>query len=227
LHAARREKQLGQHRDLRHGPEIAVSLVDPSLDRLPGYIAALEAGWSPNTTRDVSGEQLAAIRQDAGEFLRDLVEHDNRIVTLADGSSVPRLPGRVFWIWDGAFCGVINLRFVPGTLDLPAHVSGHLGYAVVPWKRRRGYATQALALLLPVARDLGLPRVLVTCDPSNTASCWIIRTNGGIAAGSTPLPDQPGECKLLFWIDTSGSTPQRKRVSGPYQEPCYPARSMA
>lgn len=114
MHAARREKQLGQHRVLRHGPEIAVSLVDPSLDRLPGYIAALEAGWSPNTTRDVSGEQLAAIRQDAGEFLRDLVEHENRIVTLADGSRVPGLPGRVFWIWDGAFCGAINLRFVPG-----------------------------------------------------------------------------------------------------------------
>jgi len=203
LHAARREKQLGQHRVLRHGPEIAVSLVDPSLDRLPGYIAALEAGWSPNTTRDVSGEQLAAIRQDAGKFLCDLVEHENRIVTLVDGSRVPGLPGRVFWIWDGAFCGAINLRFVPGTLDLPPHVSGHLGYAVVPWKRRLGYATQALALLLPVARDLGLPRVLVTCDASNTASCRIIKTNGGIAAGSTPPPDQAGECKLLFWIDTA------------------------
>jgi len=38
----------------------AVELVEPSLDRLPGYMAALEAGWSPNTTRDVSGEQLAS-----------------------------------------------------------------------------------------------------------------------------------------------------------------------
>jgi hypothetical protein len=25
---------------------------------------------------------------------------------------VPRLPGRVFWIWDGDFSGAINLRFV-------------------------------------------------------------------------------------------------------------------
>ena len=39
-----------------------VELVEPSLGRLPGYIAALEAGWSPDTTRDVSGEQLEAIR---------------------------------------------------------------------------------------------------------------------------------------------------------------------
>ena len=50
----------------------AVELVEPSLDRLPGYVAALEAGWSPNTTRDVSGQQLAAIREDAGAFVRDL-----------------------------------------------------------------------------------------------------------------------------------------------------------
>jgi len=182
---------------------VTISLVEPSLDRLPGYVAALEAGWSPNTTRDVSGEQLAAIRGDPEDFLRGLVEHEGRTVTLADGSKVPRLPGRVSWIWDGAFCGSINLRFVPGTLDLPPHVSGHLGYAVVPWKRGRGYATQALALLLPVARELGLPRVLVTCDEGNAASRRVIEANGGFPAGREPHPDQDGESKLLFWISTA------------------------
>jgi hypothetical protein len=90
------EVQLGQHPDLRHGPGVAISLVEPSLDRLAGYIVALEAGWSPNTIRDVSGEQLAAIRQDAEEFLCGLVEHEGRTTTLGDGRKVPRLPGRAF-----------------------------------------------------------------------------------------------------------------------------------
>ncbi len=121
-----------QHRNVRHGSAAAISLVKPSLDRLPGYVAALEAGWSPNTTRDVSGEQLAAIQKDADEFLCGLTEHEGRTVMLGDGSEVPRLPGSVFWIWDGEFCGAINFRFVPGTLDLLPHVSGHVGYAVVP-----------------------------------------------------------------------------------------------
>ncbi len=194
---------MGQKRDARHGRTVAISLVEPSLSLLPGYMAALDAGWSPDTTRDVSGEQLEAIRKDAGEFIRGLMEYECRTVTLADGSRVPRLPGRVFWIWDGEFCGSINLRFVPGTLDLPPHVSGHLGYAIVPWKRERGYATQALALLLPVAQDLGLPRVLVTCDACNVASRRIIEANGGIAASSDAHPDQTSGHKLVFWIDTA------------------------
>lgn len=194
---------MAQHRNARHSLAIAISLVRPSLDRLPGYKAALEAGWSPSTTRDVSGEQIAAIRNDAEKFLRDLTEHEGRTVTLGDGSEVPRLPGSVFWIWDGEFCGAINFRFVPGTLDLPPYVSGHIGYAVVPWKRERGYATQALALLLPIAREAGLPRMLITCDASNAASRRVIETNGGVAAGSEPHPGQTDEYKLQFWIDAT------------------------
>ena len=178
-------------------------MIEPSLDQLSGYTAALKAGWSPNTARNVSRQQLAAIWQDAGEFLRGLVEHEGRTMMLDDGSEVPRLPRRVFWIWDGEFCGTINLRFIPGTLDLPPYISGHLGYAVVPWKQKRGYATQALALLLPVAQGLGLPRVLAVCDASNTASRRVIEINGGVAAGHAPHPDWPDKYRLLFWISTA------------------------
>ena len=64
---------------------------------------------SPNTTRDVSSEQLTAIRNDAEAFLRDLVRQEGGKVSLGDDTEVPRLPGRVFWNWDGGFCGSINL----------------------------------------------------------------------------------------------------------------------
>lgn len=180
-------------------------LVAPDLDRLDGYAAALRAGWSPNTTRDVTGEELAALRDDATGHLRVLRGEMPGMIHLPDGREVARLPGLVRWIWDDAFCGAINLRHQPGTEELPAHVSGHVGYSVVPWKQRLGHATRALALLLPIARVLGLPRLLITCDEDNRASRRVIEANDGVPDGTEPHADRPGIRKLRFWVATDRS----------------------
>lgn len=181
--------------------DAAVELRIPDRRLLPEYVAALETGWSPNTTEDVSAAQLAAIRADADAFLAGFVEREGRVVTLPDGRVVPRLPGPLFWIFDGAFCGQINLRYQPGTLELPPHVSGHVGYAVVPWKRRQGIATAALRLMLPVARTRGLERVLITCDEDNAISRRIIERAGGEEAGLAPY-EVDGVLKRQYWVAT-------------------------
>lgn len=180
-----------------------LTLVTPGCDYLPGYIAALETGWSPNTGRDVSGEHLAAIAADAGAFLADLNRTEGGGIIKLPDREVERLPGHILWMWDGAFCGSINFRYVPGTEDLPSHVSGHIGYAVVPWKRGRGYATAALRQILPVAAAAGFPRVLITCDDDNTASRRVIEANGGCFTGKHPHAEREGRTKLLFWVPTS------------------------
>ena len=165
----------------------ALTLVLPGRDYLADYVGALEKGWSPDTTQDLHEEHLTSIRRDADAFLVDLLRQDGDI-RHADGSVTPRLPNRQFWLWDGEFCGMIGLRYVPGRSALPPQVPGHIGYSVVPWKQRRGYAAAALAQMLDVARDLGLRRVFLACNRDNVASRKVIVKNGGVPAGPRSFP---------------------------------------
>lgn len=160
-----------------------MDLVWPGAEHLPSYVHALRQGWSPDNLRPAAaGEELAQIERDPEGFLALQVDREARgaPVTLPGGATVPRLPGYRRWMWDGEFCGTIGFRWQPGTAALPPHCLGHVGYAVVPWKRGRGYATRALALLLPLAAEEGLPYVELTTDEGNVASRRVIEANGGV-----------------------------------------------
>jgi predicted acetyltransferase len=183
------------------------TLETPSLARLPAYAEALEQGWSPNNIRDVSGEQLAAIRADGPSFIASLLEPSGTI-TLPDGTEVPKLPSRTGWMWDGEFCGSIGLRWQPGTDALPPHVLGHIGFAVVPWKRGHGYAARALALMLPHARAADLNHVEITTEPDNFASRRTIEKNGGRLVGEFVNPMYGPEPKLRYVIDLADTSSQ-------------------
>jgi predicted acetyltransferase len=158
-------------------------LVKPQRRHLPGFVAALERGWSPDNLRGEAAarEALADIAADPARFLAASDDPHGAAgdITLPDGAIVKRLPGLHRWLWDGEFCGVIGLRWANGTADLPPYVLGHVGYAVVPWKRGRGYATRALAMILPLARAQGLPYIDLTTDKDNMPSGKVIVANGG------------------------------------------------
>jgi len=157
-------------------------LVWPHAQYLPGYVHALQQGWSPDNLRpEARFEELARIEADPARFLTEKVDREARgaPITLPDRTTVPRLPGYVLWMWDGEFCGAIGLRWQPGTTALPPYCLGHVGYSVVPWKRRRGYATHALQLLLPYARAEGLAHIELTATADNVASRRVIEANGG------------------------------------------------
>jgi predicted acetyltransferase len=176
-------------------------LVWPAHEYLPGYLAALNRGWSPDNVRgDVARrEELARIADDADAFLASLVDREARgaPIVLPNGTFARRLPGYRRWMWDGEFVGTIGFRWQPGTSELPPHVLGHIGYSVVPWKRGRGYATAALALLLPEARAEGLTHVDLTVQPDNLSSRHVIESNGGVLVEEFVPPAAYGHSRAL------------------------------
>ena len=174
----------------------SMQLVPPSLDRLPSYVAALKRGWSPDNIKGAAAsiEELAQIEKDPRSFVESLTDREAKgpPIVLPDGTTAARLPGFRLWLWDTEFCGSIGLRWQPGTSELPAHVLGHIGYAVVPWKEGRGYAKLALKLMLVHARAQGLEYVEITTDPNNVASRRVIEANGGVLIERFHRPVQYG-----------------------------------
>lgn len=84
------------------------------------------------------------------------------------------------------------MRWSPGTTDLPPYCLGHIGYGVFPWKRQRGYASEALKQILPEASELGLAFVELTTDIANVISQRVILANGGTEVEKFTKPQSSG-----------------------------------
>ena len=70
-----------------------------------------------------------------------------------------------------------------------------------PSARRRGHGHHLLTAGLDFARSLGIERVLLTCEPSNTGSVRIIEAAGGVLEG-TSFHEGEGREVSSYWIET-------------------------
>ena len=175
-------------------------LVTPTIGLMDSYKAALATGWSPNTVRpEASQEELSEIAKDPIIFLQKFTDLEGAgpPVKLPDGSLVKRIPGFSKWLWDGEFSGVISFRWSPGTENLPAHVLGHIGYSVVPWKQGNGYATKALSELLSQIAFTRLRYIDVTTDVENRASQRVAEKCGAIFHEEFEKPAVYGSTRCL------------------------------
>jgi len=83
-----------------------------------------------------------------------------------------------FLISNGRILGNYNLRHeLNEALEL---YGGNCGYSVRPSERRKGYAAMMLGHAKGLGRQLGLKRLLLTCDPHNFGSSRTIQSNGGV-----------------------------------------------
>jgi tagatose 1,6-diphosphate aldolase len=85
--------------------------------------------------------------------------------------------------------GAIRLRI--GSTPHIERYAGHIGYGVDPQHRGHHYAARALRLLMPLAKQLNLDPLWITCDPENMASR---RTLELVGAEFLEIVDVPADC---------------------------------
>lgn len=97
---------------------------------------------------------------------------------------------------DGVVVGRSSLRFELN--EFLRTLGGHIGYAVRPQFRGRGYATEILRQSVQLLRAHGVSPILVTCDDDNPASARVIEANGGVLESTVPgLADVP---RRRYWV---------------------------
>jgi predicted acetyltransferase len=119
----------------------------------------------------------------------------------AQGTGLPPgwVPATTYWMLrsDRRLIGEASLRhrLTPALEDF----GGHIGYAIRPSDRNKGYGTNLLRLMLRQAQQAGIHRVLITCDPANVSSVRVIEKNGGNLASQTIA--HTGRMTARYWID--------------------------
>ena len=98
---------------------------------------------------------------------------------------------------DNKVMGVAQIRHKFN--DYLEKYAGHIGYSVCPSERRKGYATQMLAGMLPMCRQLGILDVLVCCLVENEASRRTILKNGGVYESTVFEPRSQRRIER-YWI---------------------------
>ena len=137
---------------------------------------------------------VADLETDFDAHLREL-----EAAAREESSTPDFVPETTFWLVDGGeFIGRVSIRHRLN--DDLMRIGGQVGYEIRPSKRRQGYGALALRLALPKARSLGLAKVLLTCDSTNTPSRKIIERSGGIFENEISYsPGKPP--KHRYWIE--------------------------
>ncbi len=169
-------------------------LVRPSSQYKQSFIEAVrEAQASGSGLGDTLRWDVAGMEADFDRVLTELRRYE-------PGNELPDgyVHSEALWLVDGGeYLGRASLRH---TLNASLReFGGHIGYEMRPSARRQGHGKTILRLMLGRARELGLDRVMITCDTDNLGSRGVIEGNGGVLEGEFTLDYHPKAIRR-YWI---------------------------
>lgn len=138
-----------------------------------------------------NGFQNSAHGKARGEFsgwLRKRVE-----MALGEGLESWMVPENTYWLYAGGRplgFGKVRHRLT----EALKKAGGHIGYAIRPSARGKGYGAIILKLLLEKARGLGLDKVMIDCLAGNLRSRKVIEANGGAL-------EKEENGRAYYWIE--------------------------
>ena len=79
---------------------------------------------------------------------------------------------------EGNYAGIVNLRHYLN--DFLREGAGHIGYGIRKEYRGRGYAAEALRMVLEKCKEMGIEEVYMSCNKDNIASYKAQLRNGAV-----------------------------------------------
>ncbi len=173
-----------------------ITLVLPDTKYKKSYISAVREFQEEDNTNVSNYRGLVVEKLQDG--FRSYVEKLHR---QAKGIDLPEgfVPATEYWIIDEHDKYVGRLQIRHEFNDYLRNFGGHIGYNIRPSARRKGYASQALTLGLEKAKELGLGKVLITCNDDNIASIKVIEKHGAVLENK--LRTDSGVLIRRYWIN--------------------------
>ena len=128
------------------------------------------------------------------EWLKAIV--DNSFEETVRQGFVPSSTYLAVRIEDDKLLGMIDIRHKLN--EYLFNFGGHIGYSIRKSERRKGYAKEMLEQALGKCREMGLDKVLITCDKENIASASTIKSQGGVLENEVNEED---EIVQRYWIN--------------------------
>lgn len=177
-----------------------LKLITPALEH-QALFEDMMTEWKASGTKIFPG----AIRYEYQEFSEFIEKLREKSLGLESG----RVPSDTYLCLDedrGIFVGAVSIRHYLSE-ELLAR-GGHIGDGVRPSERRKGIATQMIGMALEKCREMGIDRVLITCDKDNIGSAKSIQNNGGILENE--VTEEDGNIVQRYWIENGVALRDRK-----------------